>query len=497
MFVQFKFQTEPFDHQKEALELSFSKKNFALLMEQGTGKSKVILDTAANLYLQGEINLLFVVAPSGVDSSWIKNQIPDHFPACVRTCTHIHKSATAKTARESRKRKDFLKSDNFKILVMMPEALITKAGEEFAMEVLKYHRALFVIDESGKLLKNVKARRTKTIIKLGKLAKYRRILTGTPITKSPLDVYPQFDFLDNSILGFNNYYSFKNYFATEIPAQGGGRVFSKITGYKNLDKLVSLVKPYAFRVLKKDCLDLPEKIYKKYYYHLDEDQERIYIDLKKNDAAFPNVPVGELDLLNMILSNSDMIIANHALTKLLRLQQILSGYVPLDSGKTHCLFSRAEQNPRIIALNDALEDCEGKVIIWCRFVQEIKSLLELYGSEAVAYFGEMSDSQRAEALTNFRTLKNVRYFIANPSCAGYGLTITEAHTVVYYSNDFNLETRLQSEDRCHRIGQKNNVTYIDIVAENTVDEHIARILTAKMNYSTLLDNVNKGVKNVK
>ena len=321
---------------------------------------------------------------------------------------------------------------------------------------------------------------------IAKYAKYRRILTGTPITKSPLDLYMQFCFLDKGILGFTNFYSFKHYFEDVMLVGPAGKMFPKHVAFKNLDKLQALVAPHSMRILKKDCLDLPEKIYITQHYELAAEQLEQYVNLKKDNVAFPTVPLSDEELLRAV-QEGDVLLANHALTKLLRLQQILSGYMPLENNRVHQMFVIIEANPRIQALLDAVEDVEGKIIIWCRFVHEIQTLMTLFKDCAVSYYGEMKQKDRQEAYESFKKHDHIRYFIANPSCAGYGLTINEASTVVYYSNDFNLETRLQSEDRCHRIGQTKNVTYIDIVAVGTIDEHIRRILLEKQVYSTMLD----------
>lgn len=490
MTAELKFQTEPREHQRIGLNLSSDKKIFALLMEQGTGKTKVALDTAVNLYIKGKIQALLVVAPSGVDYSWVKEEIPKHILTEIITVTRLYKSKTARNTCDILGRKNFIKKSGvFKIIVMMPEALLTKAGQEFATEFLRAHVTMMVVDESGKLLKNHKAARTKMLIKIGKLAKYRRILTGTPVTKSPLDLFAQFWFLDPEILGFNNYFSFRNYFSEMVTEFAGGRSFQKIIGYKNEHKLEALVAPHSYRVLKKDCLDLPNKIYQKVFYELDKEQQRIYNEIKENDLAFPDLPHSEEEMFKMLSESKDTIITDNILKKLLRLQQVVGGYAPLENGKIYSLFEPSK-NPRIQALLDAVEEIPGKIIIWSRFVTEIKELNKILGEKSVAYYGEMTTEDRNESMTRFKTDENMRFLIANQSM-GYGWTCNEATCCVYYSNNFNLEHRLQSEDRCHRMGQTKTVIYIDIVAEDTVDEHILKNLAQKMQYSKMLDNLNR------
>lgn len=488
------YKTEPLAHQRAVLEQSCDRLNFALLMEQGTGKTKVAIDTIAHLYLSGEIDAALIIAPSGVDFNWVENELPKHLSDNIVIHKYQYLSHKAKTKAATFQRKWMLEitpnSPKLRIVTMIPEALLTDIGRGFAEQLLTKFKTILVIDESGKIIKNHKAQRTKILIKLGKLAKYRRILTGTPITKSPLDLYAQFQFLDPSILGFNNFFSFRNYFATTEIGFGGARNFIKVNGYKNLDKLEELVRHHSFRVLKKDCLDLPPKIYEKVYYTLSAEQQKLYTDLLNDDAAFPGLPHSEADLFTLLEEAKDIVLADNILKKLLRLQQIVNGYVVCESGNTKTLFDDLSKNPRIALIDNILEDAGEKIIIWARFRQEINMLLDYYGAQAVGYHGLLTESDRAHNMWEFRHNPKLRLFIANQSM-GYGWTMNEATSVIYFSNDFNLEHRLQSEDRCHRAGQKNQVTYFDLIAQNTIDQHILKNLQKKIGYSQLLDNLNK------
>lgn len=490
-FVTF---TKCHQHQLDVLARSAFLDVFAIFAEQGTGKSKMTIDTAVNLFLHKKIQHVIILAPIALTYNWEREELPKHLLPTISHKSFVFRSKEDKSQKGQYRKRYFLseldvKKDHLKILIMNLEAIMTTGGYDLLIELLQKD-TLLVIDESGKLLKNPRAKRTRKVVELAKSAKYRRILTGTPITKSPLDLYMQFCFLDKNILGFSNFYSFKHYFEDVMLVGPAGKMFPKHVAFKNLDKLHSLVAPHSVRILKKDCLDLPEKIYITQHYELTSEQLEQYGNLKRDNITFPEVPVNDIELLQAVQSG-DVLLAKHALTKLLRLQQILSGYMPLENNRVHQLFSVIDANPRVQALLDAVEDVEGKIIIWCRFVHEIQSLMTLFKECAVSYYGEMKQKDRQDAYENFKNNPGVRYFIANPSCAGYGLTINEASTVVYYSNDFNLETRLQSEDRCHRIGQTKNVTYIDIVAVGTIDEHIRRILLEKQVYSTMLDtNIN-------
>lgn len=482
------FETEPFLHQKNALELSLKSLYFALFMEQGTGKTKTAIDTIANLYLQNEINAALIVAPSGVDYNWVYEEIPVHLLKTIDYQSFLYRSSKANNLRVKKSLDCFLKqsTNNLKILVMMPEALLTFLGNKTARDFLQSNTCIMIVDESGKVLKNHKAKRTKKLIELGAFAKYRRILTGTPITKSPLDLYTQFLFLHKQVLKHSSFYSFRNEFAELENSYIVGRSFKKISGYKNLDRLIELITPYSFRVLKKDCLDLPPKIYQKHFYTLNSEQKDLYATLKKDDIAYPGVPTSDVELINCVLQSGDVVLAENALKKLLRLQQIISGFVPVENGRVIKLYKNALENPRIVALNDVIATTEGKKIIWCRFVEEIKTLLELFGKKARGYFGQMTSDKKQAALFDFKKNAEVEFLICNTSM-GYGWTANEATNVIYFSNDFNLQNRMQSEDRCHRSGQTESVFYTDIVCEHTVDEHILSVLKRKIQYSKLLD----------
>lgn len=326
-----------------------------------------------------------------------------------------------------------------------------------------------VVDEST-TIKNRNAKRTKNVVGVGKSAKYRRIMTGSPITQSPLDLYSQCEFLGPYLLGFQSFWAFQSRYAMLVKRSVGTHSFHKITGYQNLSELTELVEKFSYRKRKEDCLDLPDKIYTKRMVELTDQQAKIYGQLKRQALA---------DL------ESGTVTAQHVLTQLLRMQQVCSGFVRLDDGRIE-EFSGNKLNE----LMEAMEEVDGKVIIWANFTHDIltieKALAKEYGPESVrTYYGATNVEDRQQMVRDFQDMNHpLRFFIGQPRTGGYGLTLTAATTIVYYSNGYDLEVRLQSEDRAHRIGQKNNVTYIDIVAENTVDEKILRALRSKINIAT-------------
>ena len=255
--MKYKFKTKPYAHQLKALEMSWDKEYFAYFMEMGTGKSKVLIDNISMLYDNGKINGALIIAPKGVYKNWFSQEIPTHMVNHVDPVTVLWKSQINKT-QQSYLNKLFATGEDLHILVMNVESLSTKKGVDFAEKFLNSHNCMMAIDEST-TIKNPDAKRTKNITYLGKLAKYRRILTGSPVTKSPLDLYKQCEFLEQELLGFSSYYAFRTRYAIMKTANFSGRSVQIIVGYKNLPELSEKLKPFSYRVLKDDCLDLPKE----------------------------------------------------------------------------------------------------------------------------------------------------------------------------------------------------------------------------------------------
>ena len=269
--MKYKFKTKPYGHQITALEKSWDKEEYGYFMEMGTGKSKVLVDNIAMLYDKGKINAALIIAPKGVYRNWFSGEIPNHLPSHIDHKTVIWTATTSK-AKDKEYQQLFKIDYDLHILIMNVEAFSTKKGLEFATKFLNCHKTIMAIDEST-TIKTPTAKRTKAILTLGKLAKYRRILTGSPVTKSPLDLYTQCNFLHEELLGFNSYYTFRNRYATMIDRNFGGRRVQIVGGYKRLDELSDSLKKFSYRVLKEDCLDLPEKVYIQREVELSDEQK--------------------------------------------------------------------------------------------------------------------------------------------------------------------------------------------------------------------------------
>ena len=458
----FAFETKPFEHQRKAFYMSRDKENFALLMEQGTGKTKIIIDNAAYLYGRGKINCLIVIAPNGVHRNWLNNEIPVHMPKWCPINSIYYQSGMNKA--HTKKFNDVIGSrEVLKIFTFNVEAFVSKTAMRFLENILLSHDCLLVVDESSRI-KTPGTHRTKVITKLGKLAKYKRILTGTPVTKGAEDVFAQFKFLDPYILGHDSFYSFRARYC--VMREYDNRKW--IVGYQNVDELTNSIKGHSFRVLKKDCLDLPEKIYQRAYVELSKEQRQIYNSIKNEYVA----QLGD-----------DEISVPETITRILRLQQVVCGWFPSENE----VKPINKTNLRLKALLDIISEIDSKIIIWARFRADIMAIQAALGDSAVVYYGDVSSDDRVIAVDRFQKDPKIKYFIGQPQSGGIGLTLTAAQYAIYYSNSFDLETRLQSEDRCHRIGTTTNVTYIDLEASKTVDGRIIKALRDKKSVADIVN----------
>ena len=477
---KFLFKTKPYAHQLECLEACHDKKNFAIFAEMGCGKSKILIDNIVWLYQQGEIDTVVIVAPKGVYINWVRSELPRHMPDEIDYEVYTWRTNPNKT--EGAKLVEGITArDKLRILVVNVEGFATKKLPSYCELFTKNSKAMIAVDESTSI-KNPKAKRTKALVRIGAVASYKRILTGSPVTQSPLDLYAQCFFLDRKLLGFDSFYSFQNHYAI-LKRQnfGSGYSFQQVVGYRNLEELSDRLSMFSYRIRKEDALDLPAKTYAVREVELTPEQALAYRSMES--AAL------------LLLNGDDLVTAPEALTQLLRLQQIICGYVKTDDGEL-----REVSSNRLNTLMDILEETSGSVIIWSRFRHDIEAIqnaiAKAYGRDSVVtYYGGTSDVDRIAAVERFEN-REARFFVGNPQTAGMGLTLVAASTVVYYANDFNLESRIQSEDRCHRIGQNNPVLYIDLVSKGSVREHIVKILQNKLDLSakTLGESVKSWLK---
>ena len=465
--MNYKFKTKPDAHQLTALEKSWNKETYAYFMEMGTGKTKVLIDNLAMLYDKGKVDGALIIAPKGVVKTWYEQELPTHLPSHIEYKNILWQSNITKTQREKLESL-FEIGQDLHILIMNVESLSTDKGVKFASKFLSSHKTLMAIDEST-TIKTPTTKRTKNIISLGKYAKYRRIMTGSPITKNPLDLFSQCEFLDPWLLNYDSFYAFRNRYAEMKTMYLHGRSIQIVDAFQNLGELSDKVKGFSYRVLKEDCLDLPPKNFIKRHVALTPDQKRIYEQMKKEAMAILN---GKVTTTMTVL------------TQLMRLHQITCGHFTADDGSTQSVESN-----RLNELMLILEEIEGKAIIWANYQlsvgEIIQRIIKEHGKDSyVHYYGLTSQEDRQDNIRKFQNDPKCRFIIGTPQTGGYGITLTQANTVIYFSNGYDLEKRLQSEDRAHRIGQKKTVTYIDLIAEDTVDEKIVEALRKKINIAS-------------
>jgi SNF2 family DNA or RNA helicase len=405
--MNYKFKSKPFAHQSKALEMSWNKEVFAYFMEMGTGKSKVLIDNICMLYNAGKINGALIIAPKGVYKNWFDSEIPNHMPDYIEKKIGLWR--TDPNAKELKPL--FSTGAELHILIMNVEAFSTKKGVLFAHKFLSCHNALIGIDEST-TIKNPNAKRTKSILSLKPLSKFRRILTGSPVTKSPLDLFSQCQFLDSWLLNQSSYYAFRTRYAVCRKINVSGRQVEIVVGYRNLGELSEKVKPFSYRVLKDDCLDLPPKTYTKRIIELSDEQKKVYKTMKEKAIAF---------------LNGKMVSTATVITQLMRLHQITCGHFKSDDGTIQEL-----KNNRIDQLMEILEEVEGKAVIWAHYRYDIqaivKSISKKYGENSVVtYYGDTSTDDRQKAITKIQDKdSSVRFIVGTPQTGGYGITLTGA-----------------------------------------------------------------------
>lgn len=467
------FKTRPYAHQQKGFELSKDAVEFAYFMDMGTGKSKLAIDVMCYLYSRREIDACLVVGNNGSYRAWPEEHFQKHLWEKYEFETFIatwkEDSGNLITHPTALSSKDLLL-----VFCMNAEALAHKRGYDAAMEFVKNRKVLLIADEST-LFKNKDAKRTKAAAYIATFCKYRRIMTGDPINNSPLDIWGQCLILNPKKLRFGNYYAFRAYYADMITQSAGGRAFKKIVGYKNVEHLTNSLKSFSYRVKKEDCLDLPPKVYQKVYVEMTEEQQKLYDQIREDSIV-------ELEKAEATAT------AALAITKMVKLHQIVCGHIRDDEGHEH-----AVKNNRVDALLELLEEAPSKVIIWCNSVTnnyEIEAVMSAvraeYGEDAIrSFYGRDDEASRSLTTKLFQETDRCRFIVSNKSGA-FGNTWTAAQTCIYYSNGFELEIRRQSEDRAHRIGQTKSVNYVDLICRGTVDEKILKALRSYDEISRLV-----------
>lgn len=503
--LDYRYKTTPFNHQHTTFLESRNEVAWGYLMEQGTGKSKVAIDKTAYLYGKGLIECVIIQAPNGVHTNWTLNEFPIHCPLApeMQISAHWTGSTPRKKDREALEELFNPERMGLRIFSVNMEAMQQTKGKAVLLveKLLCSFRCHYIVDESSRI-KTPGAKVTKNTLRLGKQAYYRSILSGTPNPQSPFDLYSQFKFLDPDILWYPSFQSFKHHYAEFEQGynHNTNSNYDILVSYKNLDELKQKIQGHSTRVLKRDCLDLPDKVFITRTIKMSKEQKKHYESMNE-------------DLKVEMLQGS--LTVKEAIVRMIRLQQILGGHIPLVVGTKEIIHETPigemiehqeitemtpidDVNYRLKEMLSYLEEVQGKVIIWARFTSEVemieKALADVYGSETVVtYYGATDTEDRQNAVDEFQNIgrnpdnqketfekdSKVTFFVANQAAAGIGITLTKAEYCIYYSNSFNLEHRLQSEDRAHRIGQMKNVVYLDFEVPETIDTQLLDSLVRK------------------
>ena len=459
--------TEPLQHQQAHVTQHWEDEHHACFWEMGTGKTFANLLVAEWLYLNDRVTTLLVTAPNGVHLEWA-DQAAEHL-----TVGHQCLAWSSYELKDQRRgREQMLKaSGNLKIVTLNVDALagLTAKGTVFVARLLKAERVLWVMDESY-VIKNPKAGRTKAIHKLAPYARYRRVLSGAPILERPFDVWAQAQFLQQGLLGAS-YFRFTRRYAEWQRVHFGQRSFLQVKEYQHLDELRERLLEFSTFVKKKDCLDLPEKTYREVPVELTPAQWRAYNELR--------------DLMATWLADGTEVTAKNQMDRLHKFHGVTMGYLKVEEDHGRALYKQLETNRPRVLLNVLEEIGDEKVIIWCNHVAALKDvakqLVVRYGGSSTAlYYGAIDEETRHKLRKEFQEGHELRYLVINQSVGARGLNLTAASKVIYYANSYKLEERVQSEDRCHRIGQTEHVEYIDLVARGTTDERVLKALKRKV-----------------
>lgn len=445
--------TKPFKHQLEALQNCYDKTYYGLFMEMGTGKSKIIIDETVNLIAEEKINCVLVIAPNGIHEMWAE-QYGIHAPRGFSSRATIQIYRSKNGTKQEAVTREIIESGKILVFLMNIEALSTDYGFAYAKRILMARRkTYFVIDESHKI-KTPGALRTKRAIALGQAAKYRRIATGTEAEEGIQNLWSQMKFLDPSITGHRTFSSFRGMYC-----RMGGYENRQILGYQNQKDLAKNISPHVYQIRKKDCLDLPEQIYVTHHISMTSEQSKMYTQLEEE--------------LFLLLGNPEKLIdATLAITRMLRLQQVLCGHID----------NKMIPSNRCVRVKEIVEGISGKVLVFCRFKLDVQIVLQFLrdnGIGAIGFDGDMSSSERTEILNSWRNSETLQVLIMTAATGGSGYTLNEAKDTIFYSNGFSLTERYQAEARNHRVGQGDKVTYHDIVVRGKLDSKILKVLRDK------------------
>lgn len=471
----YRFKTTPLPKQLEGLNAVNGLESFGLFMGMGTGKTKVIIDTVACRAMRGDINAALIVCPVAIRRNWV-SEIAKHSPLGDDVVQILDGVSFAKRWDK------FISKTGFKWLICGTETLSTsKTAIEYSKRFLISHRGLMAVDESS-LIKTHDSQRTRNCTQIGRLAKSRVIATGTEITQGIQDLYSQFEFLDEGIIGLGDFFSFRNRYMVM-----GGYENRQVIGYTNQEELFRALSPHIFRARKEDVIDIEQKTY----------MPTRFVEMSKAQQGLYD-KVARLKGYGRVMFEGHEIKIENPLEKMLRLQQISRGFFTSTDGEEK-ITTRISDSPVVRELINVLDELpkDEKVVIWSVFKFEIQQIVSAIAAKyklesVVEYHGGIKDDERFAGVNRFRNDPNVRFFVGNPYTGkGMGINLIESSTMIYCTNPTSYEVRSQSEDRIHRNGQIRPCVYMDISVDCESDAAIRDALALKMD---LADYIRENVK---
>lgn len=424
------FHTALYAHQEAAARKLEPLPVGALFMEMGTGKSRTAIELAARW---GVRNVVWFCPVSLKET--VRQEVRKHV-AWSRPYVFGPKTNGRTLPR------------HFWTVVGI-ESMSSSDRQVLCVHALVNQQTLVIVDESS-YIKGHRAWRTLRITDIGKKARRRLILTGTPMSQGVEDLFAQFRFLDGSILGYTSWYTFsRNHLEYSEKYPG------LIVRAHNTALLADKVAPWTYQVTKDECLDLPPKIYKSVYYEMSAEQKTAYEQAKWE-----------------ILGSAEEVDSYVIFRLFTALQQITSGYWKRD-GRIIDL-----PDPRFSVLLGFLEAVQGQAIVWCKWLRSLHRIADALGEDAALLYGGLNEQERNAEVERFKQ-GDARFLVATAATGGHGLNLTEATTAVFHESSFKYAERLQAEDRCHRIGQGRKVLYVDIICSGSIDDRIAASLAKK------------------
>ena len=463
----YKFKTIPFEHQTRAMDFAYGLRRFALFMEMGTGKTKTVIDLYSAHFMSGKIDTWIVFCPVDLKRNW-EREIDIHCPLSDIPVYVIDSGKKGERAAQ-----EAVKQDRFIAIVGIESLSVGfKKGSVYhsTLDLVINRQVAVCIDESHNC-KSPDSNRSKNVLQLSQTARIMNIMTGTPTSQGFVDLYMQFEILDPNVLGFGSFYAFRSRYAVM-----GGYENKQIVSYQHIDELMDLIKPVTFQCTKEEALDLPPKTYMVLEVEMSAEQKKAYRQIDED--------------MRTVINEDVEVTVEHMMTKFGALQQISGGFLNFDNDfeeREAKILIDPTKNPKIREIVKLTEEHpEKSIIVWAKYraeIEMIKQALEPLGGVS-EYHGGIED--RMEQVDAFNNGTN-RFFVSNQQTGGTGLNLVVSDLVIYYSNSFRLVDRMQSEDRCHRIGQKSKkVTYVDLWCRDTKDEHIHCAISNKQDLAAYL-----------